>query len=372
MKLSEIKITPILDSIKMLNISDKEYFGKNYSNYISNSRLNLLKEEYNGSPSKFFEGLALNTQYSDSLLFGSAIHELVLQPESFVIAPEINRPTAKAGMMADELYRSDGKVPTYDAIKKASEKLDYYKSSMNSDKADTLKSKCKEYWRLRADFENNYKDSKEIIYLSDRDREKLNFCLESLEKDNEIIGQLHAENKTETGFERTFLLDVKVEAPENKPFILKLKGKLDNFIIDKENNCIIVNDLKTTGRPVSEFENAINRFSYYREMAMYSYLLCLYAKEKYDMQAPIIKSNFLVVETIPKYSTQVFPMTKKLFKEGLKEFTKLLKLAAFYCCDGNGYEEFRSPEFIDLVAKELNEGSGENESPNIQGIKQPL
>ena len=43
------------------------------------------------------------------------------------------------------------------AIKKASEKLDYYKSSMNSDKADTLKSKCKEYWRLRAEFENNYK-----------------------------------------------------------------------------------------------------------------------------------------------------------------------------------------------------------------------
>lgn len=359
MKLSQIKIIPIIDSIRMLNISDKEYFGDSYSNYISNSRLNLLKEEYNGSPDKFFQGLKLNTQYSDSLLFGSAIHELVLQPESFFIVPNVDRPTAKAGMMADELYRPDGKIPTYESIKKASEKIDYYKSSMNTAKAEELKQKCKEYWKARSEFEQSNTENKEPIYLADKDKVKLNNCLEALNKDSNIQKLLHPKGITEDpiyGYERTFLMDVRIEAPDNEPFILHLKSKLDNFIIDKENNTIIVNDLKTTGRYISDFEGAINRFSYNREMAMYSWLLCLYAKKEYNIQSPIIKSNFLVVETIPNYYTKVFPMTKSLFKNGIKEFSHLLKLAAFYCCKGNGFEEFKSEEFMDLVNNEFNEG----------------
>ena len=72
---------------------------------------------------------------------------------------------------------------------------------------------------------------------------------------------------------------------------------------------------------------------------MYCYLLKLVAEQYYDIQNPTIKSNFLVVETIPNYYTKVVPMTGKLFKQGIEEFKHLLKLAAFYCC--NGYEYFR-------------------------------
>ena len=53
---------------------------------------------------------------------------------------------------------------------------------------------------------------------------------------------------------------------------------------------------------------------------------------------PKIRSNFLVVETIPNFNTKVVPMTRELFNKGFKEFTHLLKLVAFYCM--HGYEGF--------------------------------
>jgi hypothetical protein len=339
-KLSEIKISPIIESIQLLDISDKEYFGDKYKNYISNSRLNLLK--YNDSPDKFFEGLQENMQYSDSLLFGSAIHELVLQPESFYLVPNVNRPTAKAGLMADELYRPDGVIPTYKSIKAASEKLDYYKASMNSDKAKTLIGKCEEYWKTRSEFEKQDNlPNKEFIFLSEKERTKIDSCLKALKNSKEIIELLNPKGTIQDPLvknENAILMDVLVETP-NDSFILKLKSKLDNFTIDFDTSTIIVNDLKTTGKYITEFNQAIERFSYYREMAMYSWLLKLYVQKTYNWKETKIKSNFLVVETIPEYYTKVFPMTKSLFNKGIKELSRLLKLAAFYSC--NGYDGLR-------------------------------
>ena len=130
-------------------------------------------------------------------------------------------------------------------------------------------------------------------------------------------------------------MDVKVDSPE-RTFVLKLKSKLDNFSLDLESSIITVNDLKTTGRPIIEFENAINKYHYHREIAMYSWLLTLCSKKFYNMENPTIRGNFLVVETIPEYLTGVVPM--KMFKKGFEEFKHLLKLVAFYVL--NGYESF--------------------------------
>ena len=56
MKLSQIKLTPLLNTLELKKIPDVDYFSSTYTNYISNSRLGLL---YNGdttTPEKFFEG----------------------------------------------------------------------------------------------------------------------------------------------------------------------------------------------------------------------------------------------------------------------------------------------------------------------------
>lgn len=334
-----IKLTPILETLHLEDIDDEVYFSEKYSGYISNSRLSLINPEQDGSPEKFFEGLASHKIYSDSLVFGSAVHELVLQPESFFLVDTVDRPTAKAGFIADIVYRKDGHMPKDDDFIAAAKEVDYYGGNLSDNQLETLKTKTINYLRNRALFEHKYDGDKTPIYLDAKGREKLTSCLEALGNNKYIQDLLHPTGVLEdpiTCNEKTILLDVEVEVEGYPPFILKLKSKLDNYIIDKENNVITVNDVKTTGKMVNEFDNAVTNFHYYRELGMYTYLLSLCAKKFYGMENPIIKGNFLVVSTIPNYYTKVVPITKKLLMKGFKEFSTLLRLVAKYKAEGYG------------------------------------
>ena len=343
MKLSDITITPLLDTLCLEDISDEEYFSEKYSNYISNSRLKLINPDEGGCPADFFEKKPV--QRSDSLRFGSAVHTLTLQPKEFILVDKVDAPTAKAHYMAEYLFdimkKKGTNNPTDEEIIEASDVIDYYKGKMTDKKISELRSKCNQYWLQRFLFEHDYKGEQIPIYLDPKSRIKLQSCIESLGKDKAIQKLLNPEGLLEkpiTGNEKTILLDVKVETPGYTPFILKLKSKLDNYSICPEESIITVNDLKTTGRLVVEFDQAIEKYHYHRELAMYSWLLTMCAKKFYNIENPIIKGNFLVVETIPEYYTKVVPMTKGLYSKGFKEFSHLLKLVAYYVM--NGYEQF--------------------------------
>lgn len=58
MNLDDIKITPLLDTLRLEKISDSIYFSEPYRNYVSNSRLGLIYDSEIGleTPEKFFEG----------------------------------------------------------------------------------------------------------------------------------------------------------------------------------------------------------------------------------------------------------------------------------------------------------------------------
>lgn len=339
MKLSEIHIKPLLETLRFEDIDDEIYFSEKYSGYVSNSRLSRINPDQNGSPAKFFnQTLGI---YTDSIVFGSAIHELVLQPESFELNEFANRPTAKAGFMADEVfktYKNNGNI--IEAIYKASDKIGYYKDKLTENKINKLVDQCTPYWQDRLKFEQNNNPDKIQIYLDPKSRERLKSCLNAVYKNNAIKDLLNPKGiieDPEYGYEKAILLDVEVTFDDSsiKPFILRLKSKLDNYTIDRENNNILVNDLKTHGAILPEFDNAVDKYHYHREMAMYSWLLSMVAKKYYNMDNPTIKSNFLVVQTIPEFYTKVSPMTSKLFNLGFDEFKRLLKLVAFY--KANGY-----------------------------------
>lgn len=331
---NDIKITPLLDTLYLEKISDEEYFSERYSNYISNSRLGLINPNQDNDPKAFFEGLSKHNKYSDALIFGSAVHCLTLQPELFYLCFDVDRPTSKAGFMADELYNQfKGKDPTDEAIIAASDKVDYYKGKMNEKRITELVDKCKGYWKARAEYEKNLKDSRTPIYLDSKSRERVQQCVHALSRNKKIQGLLTPTGIIENPIsenELAILLDVKVEIPNVSPFILKLKAKLDNFTIDKETNTIVVNDVKTIGKILSYFEENFDRFYYHRELAIYSWLLALCAKKFYGMENCTIKSNCLVVSTIPDYYTKVYEVTKKDFARGFCEFQYLLRLVAYY------------------------------------------
>lgn len=264
-----IVVEPLLDTIQLLDISDEEYFGNGYTDYISNSRLKLINPDEGGNPEIYKEGLRIHNKYSDSLYFGSAVHQMILQPEEFHIAEEVNRPTAKAGFMADELYPyfiKNGAVMV-DEIIAASDKIGYYKDKLDDNKIDALRIKCEDYFQQRKNYENQELTSTPI-YLDQTSRFKLKECLDSVKKNKHIQSLLHPKDFFEAPIvmnEVTLLMDVAVTIDDNL-VILNLKAKLDNFTFDKNDLTLNLNDLKTTGHYLTKFEESFYKYHYHRQM----------------------------------------------------------------------------------------------------------
>lgn len=331
MELKDIKLRPLLDTLKLTKISDEIYFSEAYKNYVSNSRLGLINPRQDGTPDKFFTGFT--SFYSPSLILGSAIHELTLQPESFELAEDLGKPTAKLGLLADELYPSYIHHPiTKEDIINASNKVDYYKNKITQELVSKILEACTPYWKARQERELDLSQDKEIIYLDTKSLEITKSCVNALKSNSQVQKLLHPEGIIQNPIsenEQAILLDVEATCPNGKQFILHLKSKLDNYTIDLETNTIVVNDVKTIGKIVSEIDSNIKRFHYSREFAMYIYLLKMCAEKFYDMKNPRIQANYLVVSTVPNFYTKVRPVTYTEICEGFHEFKTLLKYVAY-------------------------------------------
>jgi len=82
-----------------------------------------------------------------------------------------------------------------------------------------------------------------------------------------------------------------------------LKGVIDNLKIDYDNKIIVVNDLKTTGKTISDFKDTIEFYNYWSQAAIYMRLVW-FAYDKL-LQDPEwrVQFNFIVID---KYQ-QVYP-----------------------------------------------------------------
>ena len=100
-KFSDFEIIPIMKSVRKEEISDEIYFSNKYSRYISNSRLKYINPAEEGSPQLFKTPPRLSTT---SLVIGSAVHECLLQPAEFELAPKLGKPTAKLGAVVEMVY----------------------------------------------------------------------------------------------------------------------------------------------------------------------------------------------------------------------------------------------------------------------------
>lgn len=266
----------------------------------------------------------------------SAVHELVLQPEYFELVETINRPTGKPGFISDIVYRKTV-LPTYEELISAAKDVDYYGGDLNAIQMKELKAKVLPYCEQRMNYEARYTGGKELIFLGEVMRDRVKSCVSNLLENTEIYSLLHPTGLLTNPIsenEQAILVDLAVDVEGHEPIVLKLKAKLDNFTIDQENNKLIINDIKTHGRKIGEFGDAVNNWRYMREMAVYATLLNLVAKKFYGMDKTDIEANFLVVSTIPPYYTKVHRLRREDFLVGIDEFQRLLKMVAYYTCFG--------------------------------------
>ena len=311
-------VKPIIESLEMLDIDDDTYF-KEYASYISNSRLSLINPEQDGNPDKYLNNVH---SFSSSLTLGSAVHQMVLQGDEFCIVDEVDRPTAKMGNMADYLYKYylEGGVSNEDVIA-ASNAINYYKGKMNDDKIVNVFEKCTKYWEDRKVYEEQLLP--EIpIYLDPKSRKTANDCIRSVLY-NKSISDLLNPVDSKSYNEATFLIDFEVDGK-----ILKFKAKLDNFTINEDFGIVVLNDLKTTGHYVDQFDQSFEKYHYFRQMGVYTWLLKLWC-QKVGIEITSFTTNMLLVSTVNAES-KVYKVGKSQIVRGVKEFNYLMSLVSKY------------------------------------------
>ena len=336
-KFSDFKIVPVLDSIKRTDMSDEEYFSKKYREYISNSRLKYIDPSEDGGPELYRRPPHFNTS---SLNIGSAVHECLLQPDSFKLADKCHKPTAKLGQVADYVYthKSD-KIPIEDTIKEASREIGYFVNQIES-KIPGIIEKCTPYWNVLDTPRSIRKDVQEI-FLSDSDYDTVSGCLNSCFENKQIMDKLHPVDvfgdEIESYNEIAFFIDFLVTYKGKKCTTLKFKMKADNYTVDVENKKVTLNDLKTTGKPTAWFMNeeygSMQHYHYYRQMYLYNWILWLYCSKHHGASKEAgwkSDANMLVVQTFPDYASRCYNVTSKWMKKGKIEAEELLKRIAAY------------------------------------------
>lgn len=344
LQFSDFKIVPDISTIKRKDISDEIYFSKKYSRYISNSRLKNIDPTQGGSPMKYLENPHISTS---SLKIGSAIHEILLQPDDFVLAPKMGKPTAKLGEVADYVYthRKEG-VSIEDTIREASKKIGYYVNQIES-KIPGIIEKCTPYWEA-LDQPRWKKKKQEEIFLSDKDHDLVTSCLQSCYDNKQIMNKLHPtdmfDDPCPSFNEDAIFMDFLVTYEDSRCVRLPFKLKIDNWTINFDDKVVTLNDLKTTGHPVNWFMNqeygSFFKYQYYRQMYIYSMILWHYCQQKYGVSKELgwtLDCNILAVQTLPDYSSKCINISKNHLKRGKEEFEELIKRVA--ACELFGYDQ---------------------------------
>ena len=339
---SKITIEPILDTLEMKKIEDRFYFGDEYKDYISNSRLTLINPEQivrkegetpiYGSYQEYLNGF--DNIYRESFYLGTAFHQGFLQPEYFEMCDSVNRPSGLKGYIADSLYNDGIFCPTYEEVYEKAKEVNYYKKLFSDNRCQNLFDDIIPYLLDRYQFEKDYDGDKQLMYLSEFQRDLYYSAMYLLNNHPGIQAAMHPTNIYSEPIslnEEAIIVHLSVTVDNSAPFILKLKAKLDNLVINEERNMITVNDLKTHGRDLLEFPNAIIDFHYYREIAIYSYLLSLVAKKYYNFNNDYkVCGNFIVATTNADRKVGKFSLTNDLYEKGIEEYQRLIRMVAYY------------------------------------------
>jgi len=282
------------ETIKTPQELEKEFYSKPL--YLSYSGLNKLLF----SPKVYYKHYVLQQREEklDSYLIdGKVIHNLLLDDgsfdKSFILLPS-TLPTGNSRLVIDKIYNlvkeGPGLLSNYTA-----EILDILKQinlhqSLKTDEQRLAKIVTEEtisYFEFL-----KVKGSKDLI-----DSETLQRCNEAVDvlknnsKATELLGTYRSEmENTKIHNELELSLDSSVALRS-----FGLKGIVDNIKVDFDNKIVYINDLKTTGKTISDFEETVKYYNYNLQAAIYHRLVKEKLKDSINADWKIV-FHFIVVD----------------------------------------------------------------------------
>jgi hypothetical protein len=112
-------------------------------------------------------------------------------------------------------------------------------------------------------------------------------------------------------------------ALNNYPF--GLKGIVDNYVIDHSAKKVYINDLKTTGKSLSEFKDTVNYYKYWMQGAIYTRLVESNHPEVKDYEFIM---HFIVIDN--RNQVYPFPVSVKSMLEWQSQLEEVLEIAKYH------------------------------------------
>lgn len=267
------------------------------------------------------------------LIEGKVIHALLLDEENFnknfMVLPG-NIPTGNTRIVVDRVYRESRELPEAPKVNKLEEhkslvikilqEMDLHQS-LTDDKKTGVTGNDKRFAKIISEETESYwqflknKEGKDIL-----DQETFNKCKEGADvlKNHSKISDLLKLNNTNKKIQVYNELPLE-RSIEGYPF--GLKGILDNMVIDHEVKIVYINDIKTTGKTIAEFEETVEYYNYWLQACVYMWLIRDMVPEGYD-----IKFTFIVIDKYQQvYPFEVSPETGQLWNERGKEVLETAK-----------------------------------------------
>ena len=316
----------------ILNGSDElERFYKDKF-YFSYSGLNKLLY----SPGLFYNHYVLN-QREDSkdahLVGGSVLHCLLFDPErydeKFINMPG-KFPTDSQKKIIDNIFRIHCSIGNNSLF------LEDYSTDILTDLLTTnlyqaLKTDAQRLEKILTEENKGYFEFlKNSLNKSIVDEPTLNGCKAQVEilKINKDVRALLQLDKTEEDDHIEVFNELYIKMDHDKlPF--GLHGYLDNVVIDKDSKTIFVNDLKTTGKSIQDFPDAVEYYKYWMQGVMYLVLAAeKFLKDDPDKNAWKIQVTFIVID---KYNlVYPFQVSDESMSEWKKDFKEILNIAQWH------------------------------------------
>ena len=319
----------MIQTIKTPQELEKEFYSKPL--YLSYSGLNKLLF----SPKLYYKHYVLQQReekLESYLIDGKVIHNLLLDDgsfdKSFILLPS-TLPTGNSRLVIDKVFEkhkehilsSFGTIGTLDDFGK--DILDILKQ-INLHQA--LKTDEQRFAKIITDETTSYfeflkqKNNRDII-----DSETLQRCNEAVDilRNDSRTGDLLGLYKSEMeNIEMFNEIELSVEKDITQ-LSFGLKGIADSIQVNHDKKCIYINDLKTTGKTISDFEETIKFYNYNLQAAVYHRLVRHHYKSilKDDW---VLHFNFIVIDKYNQvYCFEVSKSTLSLWDDELKK--KLLE-----------------------------------------------
>ena len=316
----------------VLNGSEEleKFYQKKF--YFSYSGINKLLY----SPASFYNHYVLQ-QREDSkdahLVGGSVLHCLLFEPDSYndkFISMPGKFPTDSQRKIIDNIFRIHCGIGNNSLILE-DYSTDILTQLLTANLYQTLKTDAQRLEKILTEENKEYFEFlKKSLEKTVVDQPTLDGCKAQVDilKTNKDVRALLQLDKTEEDDHIEVYNELHIQIDHEKlPF--GLHGILDNVVIDKESKTIFVNDLKTTGKSIQDFPDAVEYYKYWIQAVIYLVLAAeKFLKDVPDRHEWNIQVTFIVID---KYNlVYPFQVSEESMSQWKKDFRNVLNVAKWH------------------------------------------